>query len=411
MRRSYLLAVPWRMLLVVGLFSGAMLCVGFGHASVDFLGGGTFICHHPPGLLYSQPPAEGWYEHFLGEYALTDPNQQNPRIETIEPVVWFVLSAFDEEKEWCGTEFGFGPYDPALFDFATWGACVPSGHLELPSENWPGPEEGVAVVVTDVPWYGQIVPVYYFAGYAAGLSGRIPLAADPLSGFIGWGNCLTPPDVVPSFCLPEMGVFDDGTRCYPDSVSEGVCCVGEECYVVSEWLCEQLYGEWHPEWPNCDGENVCLNLRVCCVGQDCSLTSDYECYLLGGQWHEDWTTCDPNPCPPDPQAACCVGDDCFILTEAECHDAGGSWAPWFPDCGPPNPCAIERVCCVGEECHVVTETECAEMGGTWHLQWHDCEPTNPCDQNPVRVCCLDEECLLTTLGECEDLEGIWHPHA
>ena len=380
-------------------------------ASVDFLEGGTFICHHPPGLLYSQPPPEeGWYWHFLDQYGLEDADEQNPAIATTDPVVWFVLAAFPGEKEWCGTEFGFGEFDPLIFDFLAWGPCTPLTHLEIPTAGWPGPSEGTAIVTTDVPWQGEIIPVYYFAGYASGLPGSIPLAADPQTGFVGWGNCLTPPEATSSICLPEMGFFADGVHCYPDSLAGGVCCVGEDCFVTTEQGCADMQGEWHPDWPNCDGDNVCVSLRVCCIGEECSLTSSYECYLLGGEWHDEWDSCDPNRCLPSPFAACCRYWHCYLLTEDECLETGGTWHPEWPDCGPPDPCdQRERVCCVGENCYLVTAIECQDLGGDWYPYWHHCEPENPC-QEPYRVCCLGEECIITTVTECEELEGIWHAH-
>lgn len=329
-----------RVLLTLALLG---LGVGMASAQMDDLTGGVFIAHHDPAMVASVPE-EGYCQQYLDGFAITDCEGINANIDTIEPVVWFLLSAFPGgDKEWCGSEFGFGQYDPYNFIFTAWGACTPGGVLEIPTDAWPGPGEGVAVVTTDVPWTGNFMPVYYFEGYAyAYLPAVIPVDVDPPTLFGGWGNCLTPPTSYDAACYPAMGLLQAGEECCP-SEPEFVCCVGEDCYITTMQGCEDMMGEWHPEWD----------------------------------------TCEPNPCLPPPTGACCVGEECSIVTRDECADMMGEYLGDDTDCGPPNPCEYERfVCCVCEDCYIATEDECVDLGGEYHPEWDTCDP-NPCPASPT----------------------------
>jgi hypothetical protein len=311
-------------------------------AQVEDLTGGVFIAHHDPDIVYSVP-LEGWCQHYLDGYQITSCDAQNPTLPW-EERIWFLLSAFPGgDKEWCGTEFGMGQFDPYCVVFTSWGPCAPGGTLEIPTAYWPGPGEGTSVVTTTMPWYGNWQPVYYFTSYAYYGYCQIPFDVDPPTDFAGWGNCLTPPESFDAACLPAMGVLMDGVECCP-SEPERVCCVGYDCYITTETVCRDMGGDWHPEWDSCGP---------------------------------------PNPCEPPPTGACCVGEDCYVVTAMDCDEMGGIYLGDGTDCGPPNPCLIYRVCCVGCDCYITTETECADMGGVWHPEWDSCEP-NPCDgQSPA----------------------------
>jgi hypothetical protein len=314
-------------------------------AQLDDLSGGVFIAHHDPAMIASVP-AEGYCQQYLDGFAITGCDGQNPSIDTTAPVVWFLLSAFPGgEKEWCGTEFGFGDYDPYNFIFTAWGPCTPGGNLEIPTDHWPGPREGTAIVTTDMAWTGNFMPVYYFQGYAYEyLPAVIPVDVDPPTSFGGWGNCLTPPTSYDAACYPAMGLLTAGEDCCP-SEPTGACCVGEDCYEVTRDECAAMQGEYLGD------------------GTDCG---------------------PPNPCLPPPTGACCVGEECFApVTAEECADMMGEYLGDDTDCGPPNPCEYERfVCCVCEECYIATEMECMDLDGEYHPEWDSCEP-NPCPASPT----------------------------
>ncbi len=179
------------------------------------LRGGALIAHFPTGMAFSSdPPTGGWCQHYWDNYRIEDCEEQVNRIDTEDEVIWFVLAAWDEEKEWCGTEFGFGEYDSTAFVITGFSPCWPADGLEIPTAAWPGPEEGTAIVVTSDPWEGNFVPVYWFSGYAYE-EGLIPLAKDPATGFAGTANCANPPGTWAADSLGGMGLFQDGVYACP----------------------------------------------------------------------------------------------------------------------------------------------------------------------------------------------------
>ncbi|MBD3236691.1 MAG: hypothetical protein GF330_08305 [Candidatus Eisenbacteria bacterium] len=200
----------------------SVLTVGIASGDPTDLEGGVLIAHHPSGVQFSA--GTDWCQKYDEEYALTSCENQNNRIDLNglqgQTSVWYILAAWTEAKTWCGTEFGFGTYDPDIYGFVDWGACSPGENLEIPTESWPGPNEGVAVTTTDTPWSGDLEPVYYFAGYAY-YEGLIPLAADPATGFGGTGNCATPPESWAAANFGGMGLFSAGTYVCPGSAEDG----------------------------------------------------------------------------------------------------------------------------------------------------------------------------------------------
>ena len=189
------------------------------NADPNDLSGGVFIAHAPPSLEYSS--GYDWCERYQEVYSISSCEEQNPRIDLDgnlgERSVWYVIAAWEEEKEWCGTEFGFGSFDPAIYSFLDWGACHPN-ELEISTTNWPGPNEGTAVVATDTQWEGNFQAVYYFVGYAY-FQGQIPLGADPAQSFVGFGNCDTPAIVWPAEDVGMLGLFSDGSTICPDQAA------------------------------------------------------------------------------------------------------------------------------------------------------------------------------------------------
>ncbi len=178
------------------------------------------------------------------------------------PVSLHVIAFWNEVKQFSVFAFGFGDFDPEAFYFVDWAPCDPGTQvLEFPTTNWPGPNEGTTVGWTGTPWVGDMVPLYWFGGYIyyEEISTTIPIDVNPgenppLCGFV---NCLTPPEVFPV-----------------DPENRGVLGINTDGYAP------------------CPGEPV----RVCCVGPECYLVTEDECADLGGDFMPDLDSCEPNPC-------------------------------------------------------------------------------------------------------------------
>jgi len=179
------------------------------------LEGGVFIAHHPATFQYS--PGLDWCEEYDGLYSISSCEDQNPRIDLDgnlgERSLWYVIAAWTESKTWCGTEFGFGDFDPEIYAFLEYGGCIPND-LSISTDGWPGPNEGTAVTATDVQWDGNFQAVYYFIGYAYN-EGQIPLDVDPDLSFGGFGNCATPSETWAAADYGAMGLFQDGVTMCP----------------------------------------------------------------------------------------------------------------------------------------------------------------------------------------------------
>ncbi|MCK4304003.1 MAG: hypothetical protein KAY24_07175 [Candidatus Eisenbacteria sp.] len=251
----------------------AGLAAGIAHADPSDLEGGVFIAHYPASLEFSSnPPPEGWCQHYIDNYAINACEDQVNRIDTADGVIWYVLCAWTEPKEWCGVQFGLGDYDESIFLISDHGPCFPESGLELASDNWPGPNEGTAITVSGASWEGNLLPAYYFSGYAYA-EGIISLAVDPQGGFGGGVNCANPPQKWPASSSGAMGLYTDGIyACPPGGIAGGGPSPG-------------------------GGE-----MAVCCLGEQCQLTTVEACEEMGGQFHSEWDTCEPNPCQRDPHA-------------------------------------------------------------------------------------------------------------
>ena len=389
-----------RVLLALALVG---LGVGAAYPQVDNLTGGVFIFHSPPGLVYTD--TEDYCATYATQWAIRSCDQQNPRVDSEDITVWYVLAAWDSTKHFCGVEFGLGAYDPDICGFVDNAQCPASAQI-IPYGAWPGPGTGVSMAAAGEPWDGNFIPVYFFAAYAYA-PGLVPLSVHPGTGFGGFANCLTPPTSYPAYCFGAMGLFMPGVPCCPVYVPQHVCCVGEECYLVSEEECAGMGGEWHPEWYSCEG-NPCQPTQphVCCVGQDCYLVLETECAQMGGVFHPGWNSCEGNPCnTPPPTHVCCVGETCYVIREGQCTSMGGVFHADWDSCSP-NPCRLPHVCCIGETCQLLLDTECAAAGGVFHPTWNSCTP-NPC--RLPHVCCVGGTCSLVLDTECAQLGGVFHP--
>ncbi len=222
------------------------------HGDPHILASGALITHS---MSYGRYPPQCYTYYQYNP--ISSCNEQNATMSWGRHA-WFVIAAFDEEKQWCGVEFGFNDFNPEPFDF--WGAdpCFPVGGLEIPSANWPGPLQGTAFVTTGTPWTGNFVPVYCFYGYAYDYYGStiLQLTPNPASGFGGFANCTTPPELYEA-ALGGMGVNCPGVEvCW--GWQEFVCCVGTECVLVhGQEECTALGGIFHAEWDSCGPPNPC----------------------------------------------------------------------------------------------------------------------------------------------------------
>jgi uncharacterized protein YceK len=332
-------------LALMGLTLGA--CGSIVSADENDLSGGVFITHAPSDFVYSQ--GMDWCAEYGSQYGIVSCQEQITNMPLSSPAnqtLFYVVAAWNDEKVWCGSEFGISADFDGRFYFTEWGACLPD-HLELSTPGWPGANEGTAVVAAGTVWEGNFVPVYYFTGYAY-YSTRIQLDVDPAQDMAITGNCLVPAELFDMVCLGAMGIGDDlGEACCPPSGGdeEAVCCTLGECTIVTE--------------------------AVCAAG--------------GGTWYEELDSCDPNPCPEE--YACCFGTICNVRPEAECDALGGTWHWGFYCAGgtPAYDCAgigEIRPCCVpgyGGECVMTWEQDC--LGplhqGDFYESWDNCEQ-NPC---------------------------------
>lgn len=388
------------------LLGGILLEQGFplAAATPDDLAGGVLICHNPPGMSFTNPPpADGWCRYYSDNFAITDCESQNPSVPAVGPSVWFVLSAWWEEKSWCGTFFGFGDYSPEICEFANWAPCAPGQYLEIPSAGWPGPGEGTAFVTIGAPWMGNFVPVYYFAAYAYG-PGQVPLSTNPDTDFVGWVTCLTPPQEFSPSCLPAMGIGTQGTSCCPSAPTD-VCCTGAQCSITTESECLAMGGEFRPGIGSCD-PNPCVH--PCCLGEECRLMSGDECGQAGGEFHPELASCEPNPCLWE-RHVCCIDEECRLATAEECHALHGYFYPREDACDPADLCRwLKCVCCIGPECYLLHADSCSAICGNWLPMYHSCDPS-PCIRSWMHVCCVGNECHLVGESSCECLGGEWHP--
>jgi hypothetical protein len=315
-------------------------------ADPNNLTGAVLIAHYVPELVYSAglpAPPDGWCEAY-GPYAISSLSEVNAQVSAQDSLgmVWYVIAAWEsEEKRWCGTEFGLGEYDPAVFLILTSAPCFPVEGLELSTPGWPGPGEGTAFVVTGDPWQGNYVPVYAFGSYAYGTYGAqtlVELAEDPATGSCALANCSIPPQTV-MLVPPQRGALGiNASGRVPTFLAPVVwaCCVGFDCLMLTEEDCMLAGGVWH-YGQTCDPDNPCEEPGVCCIGGECQLMFEQNCALVGGTFMGPGIDCNPNPCP----AVCCFGGrrehDCEIMLEGECLAAQGYWHPEWTDCAP-NPC-------------------------------------------------------------------------
>ncbi|MCK4304881.1 MAG: hypothetical protein KAY24_11640 [Candidatus Eisenbacteria sp.] len=153
----------------------------------------------------------------LPHYQITSCHDQNTTVQTSSAccVSWYLVAAFEEDKEWSGVQFGFSDYDPNIFMFERARACFPpnSASIQYTTGGWPGPLSGVTLS-TVVPWEGNWLAVFAFRTYVYGYngSGLAQLIPDPTAAvpFGGFRNSASPPEKGDA-ALGGLGVNQPGT--------------------------------------------------------------------------------------------------------------------------------------------------------------------------------------------------------
>ncbi len=176
-------------------------------ADSDDLSGGVLLVHAPPGVVYTTGTI-AWCD----STHLVDCEDQVTTIEAETEAVWFVLSAWAEEKTFSAVEFGLGDFETESFTFMADGICLDDAMaIHYPSvEDWPGPNTGIALAASGDAWTGQLVPVCWFAGYAYAEADTIAITENPATGHAGWVSGVTHA-TYDAECLGALGLGVDGT--------------------------------------------------------------------------------------------------------------------------------------------------------------------------------------------------------
>jgi hypothetical protein len=159
--------------------------------------------------------------------------------------------------------------------------------------------------------------------------------------------CLTPSAEPGACCDDSTGICEDGieaqdcppplrfapgTLCIdlepPCGETEGACCVGPDCMVVSPAECDSMGGNYLGDWTNCGPPNPCVG--ACCHPDGtCDLvTSEDECTGPDDLWLGLGTTCDMCPCiVPCPPEGVAEGEPCGEDTNGGCNMASPAFEP------------------------------------------------------------------------------------
>ncbi|MCK4414972.1 MAG: S8 family serine peptidase [Candidatus Eisenbacteria sp.] len=183
------------------------------HADSDDLSGGVLLVHAPPNLVYTTNPSIDWCD----STNLASCEDQVTRVDEGE-AVWYILSAWDEVKSFCAVEFGLGDYDSENYIFEDYGLCL-SDAMALfhpSSQEWPGPNTGIALVASEGSWSDSLAPICWFVGYAYAGTDTIAITENPASDNAGWlsGVSSTPYEAE---CLGALGIGAGGAACCPES--------------------------------------------------------------------------------------------------------------------------------------------------------------------------------------------------
>jgi hypothetical protein len=253
---------------------------------------GVFIAHYAPSLTYTTDTPEGGWGAALQSSAdaIRSCEDQINRLDgPIDHAMWFIISAWGEEKIWCTTQVGLEGYDPGVWLFQDNGPVYPGGGsgLEIYTSAFPsgdpvGGPSGVILGPEDGNWGPtNFEPVWWFEGYAYG-SGYgttlLQLGEDPATQFGGWFTCENPPGEFAASAFGGMGVNRPGVYACPGSGGDG-------------WDEGAEGGEDEDGSGAEDG-----GTGVCCIDTTCTVVSAEDCSDAGGIFSAMGFTCDPNPC-------------------------------------------------------------------------------------------------------------------
>lgn len=195
-------------------------------ADPNDLSGGVFIAHYVPEVTYTYDPPMDPCEAYA-PHAITSCAQQRTRVDTdsTRVIVWYVIAAWTEEKEFVAVEFGLDHYPETAFTAIDWDPCFPpTGGLVIPGCSFPSPMNGTVFVTTGEPWRGNYVPVLWLAGNAYAESGVVRLSVDPPTGFAGTGTGGPEPRSFRAAALGALGINTDGLPVCPGEPLV-VCCL------------------------------------------------------------------------------------------------------------------------------------------------------------------------------------------
>jgi hypothetical protein len=341
-------------------------------ASENDLSTAIFLTHFPQNYAYSSD--NNWFERYESEFRIDSEQECNPMVPdgvynaSSNPVIWYVVVTFHGcgEKVWSLTKFGLNDYDPDAFVITGGGICLEEG-LEIPSSNWPGPNQGIELAGLSSHWRGKIEPVYYFEGYQ-----YIGTTQVGISGYY------------------DSVYHDVELRTYP--LPSGVYKIAEPNRLGSMGI--GMPGET-PHVYECERYACCLPTEMC------ELLDQWQCEYARGVFHADLTSCDGLDCHV--YAPCCIGDSsCVIIDRFDCEEEGGYW--YYNDDECTDSCLDEAVCCTESECIILPELECEYRAGTWY------ESENHCTGSSCGACCYVDPlvgyaCLMTSWGNCSAMYG------
>lgn len=123
---------------------------------------GFLIAHINPSIEYS------FSVSYEGQSGLEDYEQAvtDAEISSDKAQVWFVLACFAHSPgpvDLVGISFGLESFNVQAIEFMDYGPCN-DGFLALPSDGWPGPNEGTALLFRPAR-KTELVEIYWFASY------------------------------------------------------------------------------------------------------------------------------------------------------------------------------------------------------------------------------------------------------
>ncbi len=229
------------------------LPAGEAHAQFGPHANGVLVPHIQPGLEYSSGQTyEGLCELRSCEDAVVA--GVVPSGDEISAQVFYVIAGLEDcPGPLClgGVDFGFENYDASAIAIVADGLCN-EGYLALPTEGWPGPNEGVALVFE--PCRRQkIVEVAWFAAYVYA-AGVLPLGPDPRTHYAAFAEGEASPTIEDRLEDYQLGVLAFGQAGYnPCGVAdpEGACCLAGRCKEVTRSDCDFEGGIFYGENTNC----------------------------------------------------------------------------------------------------------------------------------------------------------------